>query len=360
MSRDRAALVGRGRHVAELSLLVDGAKAGRGNLVVLSGEAGAGKTRLAEEAAALASAEGLEVGWATGWGAGAAPLSTWSDLLAGVEPRLTPDVRAVSSAEEVDPETARAVFVRSLVAKLREAVRGRPVLLVVDDVQWCDPLSLHAVEVLVASIRSSPIGLLATLRDDGASSVARFATLLRRGRHLMVPPLTDDELGELALDLTGRQLSPQAIARLRDRSAGNVLFATELLASGASDALAGRDAPGGAASSAVAVFGGRLAGLSPECQQMLEAASVIGRRFRLDVLAETLGLPDETLLDSVGDAHRAGLVRESGIGAYEFSHPLMAEACYASAGLPRRTRLHRDVGEALERLRGSRAGHAGD
>ncbi len=85
---------------------------------------------------------------------------------------------------------------------------------------------------------------------------------------------------------------------------------------------------------------------------MLEAASVIGRRFRLDVLAETVGLTGESVLGVVGEAQLARLVRDSGIGACEFSHPLMAEACYASAGLPRRIRLHRDVGEALERLRG--------
>jgi tetratricopeptide (TPR) repeat protein len=352
MSVDRTALVGRERHLAELSRLVDGVKVGRGNLVVLSGEAGAGKTRLAEEAAALATDAGIEVAWATGWGDAAAPLSTWSDLVAVVDPKRLPDTSRVLRASEVDPEAARSVFVRSLVAQLREAAGSRPVLLVVDDVQWCDPLSLHAIERLVASIRSWPVGVLVTLREDGTPALARFAALTRVGRHLVVPPLTEAELGMLAMTLTGKQLPAAAIARLHDRSAGNALFARELLLARTSpESIDGPGPLSGARSNAVSMFADRLSAVSPECHDRLQVASVIGRRFRLDVLAETLGTSTESTLALLGEAYTARLVHESGIGAWEFAHPLIAEACYDGAGLPRRIRLHRDVGEALERLR---------
>lgn len=105
-------LVGRERHLRELRLLVDGVSAARGNLVVLSGEAGAGKTRLAEEAAALAIGAGVEVAWATCWSNAAAPLSTWLDLLATVDPQATPTTPTAPgepSAGEVDPDAARAL-----------------------------------------------------------------------------------------------------------------------------------------------------------------------------------------------------------------------------------------------------------
>src|SRR6266545_3603430 len=149
MSGERPALVGRERHLRELTMLLDGIVAGRGNLVVLSGEAGAGKTRLAEEAAAFATAAGVAVAWATCWSNGAVPLSTWLDLQSMVDERgtMSPLPEAVSG--EADPEVARAMLVRTLVARLRMAIGARPTLVVVDDLQWCDPLSLHAIEVLV-------------------------------------------------------------------------------------------------------------------------------------------------------------------------------------------------------------------
>jgi tetratricopeptide (TPR) repeat protein len=331
------ALVGRQRQLSELALLIDGVAAGRGGLVLLSGEAGAGKTRRAEEAPRLAADAGLEVAWAAGWSTAAAPLSAWADLLSGLGIHESPTAPA---ADDADPEVARAVFVRGLAARLREAVVGRRVLLVVDDVQWCDVLSLHVIEALVAALRSSSIGLVVTLRDEG-SLVARFDGLTRRGRHLIVPPLTDDELRELAHQITGRDWTPASLARLRDRSAGNALFATGLL----------EEADPTSVSSAVTMFRERLHALTPDAQRVLEAGSVIGRRFRLDVLAETLGSDPDDVLTALGEAHHAGLVRDGGIGASEFVHPLMAEACSTSVDLPRRIRLHRDVGEALERLR---------
>jgi tetratricopeptide (TPR) repeat protein len=337
-SADVRALVGRQRQLSELALLIDGLGAGRGGLVLLSGEAGAGKTRLAEEAARLAAERGIAVAWATGWDTAAAPLSTWTDLLAGLGlPEPASDLRP----SEVDPEAARSVLVRDLVSRLRAALAGRPALLVVDDLQWCDALSLHALSGLVGAIRSSTIGLIVTRRDDGTAA-PHLDALARRGRHLIVPPLTDAELHQLARDVTGREWSPAALARLRDRTAGNVLFATGLL----------EDAEPTGVSSAVTMFRERLRGLPAEVRTVLEAASVIGRRFRLDLLAETVGSDTEAVLVTLGAAQHAGLVRDSGIGSSEFAHPLMAEACLSNVDLPRRIRLHRDVGEALERLRG--------
>jgi tetratricopeptide (TPR) repeat protein len=334
------ALVGRHRQLSELGLLIEGVRAGRGGLVVLSGEAGAGKTRLAEEATRLATDAGVDVAWATGWGTAAAPLSTFSDLLASLDAADVADTRGPTDLEqsEADPEVARAIFVRALVGHLRAKLADRPVLLVIDDVQWCDPLSTHVVEALVPFLRASSIGVLATLRDEG-DALARFAGMTRRGRHLIVPPLTESELHDLAREITGQEWSASSLARLRDRSAGNVLFATGLLEDADVEV-----------SSAITLFGERLRGLSPDGQRVLEAASLIGRRFRLDLLAEALGSEPDATLVALAEAHDAGLVREGGIGAYEFSHPLMAEACASSADLPRRIRLHRDIGEAMERL----------
>ena len=350
MSDERPGLVGRERHLRELTRLLDGVVGGRGGLVVLSGEAGAGKTRLAEEIAALATTGGVPVAWATCWNHGAAPLSTWLDLQSTVDLPDAPAPQSVGS-NEADPEAARAILVRSLVAQLRRAIGERPTLLVVDDLQWCDPLSLHAIEVMVGSLRVSPIGVVATFRQDGDPSVARLEGLSRAGRHLVVPPLTEAELAELAVEVTGGVLSSSAVARLWDRSAGNVLLARELLSGSQAGAAEDAVVAGRIGSSAVAMFSSRLGSVSSRCQEMLLAASVIGRRFRIDVLVEALTATADDILSLLDEARGAGLVRSAGIGWWEFSHPLIAEACYGSAGLPQRIRLHRDVGEALERLR---------
>jgi AAA ATPase domain len=201
--------------------------AGVGNAVLLSGEAGAGKTRLAEEGAALADAAQISVAWVSCWASTAAPLSVWLDLVAAVDvahasPHRDPD------RDELDPELARAALVRQLVAEMREALAGRSTLLVVDDLQWCDPLSLRAIDVLISSLRTLPVGLVAKSRDDDEPALL-LSEFAGAGRRLIVPPLTSEELAALGLELTGQPLSPARLNRLAQRSGGNVLYARELL-----------------------------------------------------------------------------------------------------------------------------------
>lgn len=348
MATTRAALIGRERHVRELRLLVEGAVAGRGSMMVLAGEAGVGKTRLAEEGAHLAESAGVHSAWAACWDSAAEPLSLWSALLAAMDHNAAASMPAPPGSE-TDREGARAMWTHALVAHLRASAAGRPTLLIVDDVQWCDPLSLLALEVLGATIGRMPVALLLTLRDDGGVAAGVLGRVTSRGRRLIVPPLTSPELAALAAEVTGRALTSAAAARLHDRTAGNVLFARELLAN--SEAGTDIDIPRGSAARASALFGARLAALSEPSLLALQAASVIGRRFRLDVLAETIGSTPDAVLEPLEEGAAGGIVRGAGIGAHEFIHPLLAEACYASADLPRRVRLHRDVGEAMERLR---------
>ena len=348
MATSRPAPIGRERHLRELHQLVEGAVAGRGSVMVLVGEAGVGKTRLAEEGAYLAQSAGAHSAWVACWDNAAEPLSLWSALLAATDPDALLSMPSPSGSE-TDREGARAMWTHALIAHLQATVAGRPTVLIVDDVQWCDPLSLLALEVLGAAIARMPVGLLLTLRDDGAALVGVLDRVSRRGRRLIVPPLTSDELAALAAEVTGRTLTSAAAARLHDRTAGNVLFAREMLA--ISETGSDVDILSGSASRASALFEPRLAAQSDSSIHVLQAASVIGRRFRLDVLAETVGTTTDAVLELLDEGTTGGIVRGAGIGAQEFVHPLLAEACYASADLPRRVRLHRDVGEAMERLR---------
>lgn len=337
MPDTRTSLVGRDRHLRELALLIDGIAAAAGYAVVLNGTAGAGKTRLAEEAAAMASASGLRVSWATCWRNAAAPLSVWHDLIGGGG---EPADAAVTGA---DLEGTRALWVRTVVERGVDSLAAVPTLLVVDDAQWADPLSMHALGALSARLRGRRVGLLCTVRDHEAERDPLIDALTHGCRQVAVPPLTASELASLASDLTGKPMTAAALARLHERSGGNVLFARALL-TGAGDV-------GGISPTATAVFAEQVAALSDPCQRMLHAAGVIGRRFRVDVLAEVLASDPADLFGLIDEAEQAGLVRAGTVGEFEFSHPLIAEAAYHSGGLPRRVRMHRDVAETLERLR---------
>lgn len=340
-------LVGRVRQLKELVALVEGLAAGNSDAIVLSGEAGTGKTRLAEETAARAARLGVAVAWASCWSSGAAPLSTWRELSAALGAGRV-DFSVSAAQEERDPELARVGLLRRLSAEMAEQLGGRPAVLVIDDLHWCDPLSLTAIDELVYSRRTPQVAVVATIRDDEAEFLT--SRLAREARRLNVPPLTVDELAELGRELTGSVLSPARVERLVERSAGNVLFARELLL--LDDDLPTAVMPSRLASRATMMFGERLAGVSDSCRQLLQVASVIGRRFRLDALSETTDLDIAAVLSRLDEAERERLVRPAGIGACEFTHPLVAEACYLSADFARRVRLHRDAAEALERLKG--------
>jgi tetratricopeptide (TPR) repeat protein len=347
MADTRMVLVGRDRHLRELESFVDAVVAGSGYVIVLSGEAGAGKTALAHEAVRIAELTSVRVRWATCWRSSTAPLSVWTELVdaAGTGSARTP----LASGSDADPGGARAAWVRAVARHFLHAVEGEPTLLVVDDLQWVDPLSSHVLAVLAGLVRGH-VGLLCTVRDDALVGGGHGDLLGGRSRDIDVPPLSESELAALAVDLTGASLTPGTLRRLHDRTGGNVLFAKELLThSGNSRDLLDERRP--SRSTAVAIFAERVATLSVPCQQVLQSASVIGRRFRVDVLAETMHTDAEHLLDPIGEAVAVGLLRAGGIGVFEFSHPLVAEACYEAGGFPRRVRLHRDVAEAMERLR---------
>src|SRR5688500_14929807 len=222
----REELVGRERHIRELAMLVDGVSDARGGTLLLSGEAGAGRTRVAEEAADRGIGAGHRVAWVTCSSPAAAPLSLCSDLLGALDASTTISVDAVRAvADDSDPDTARAILVRELVVSLRQLCAGSPTLLVIDDLQWSDPLSLRVVQSLAAGLRTTALGVIVTWRQSSDVPSNELLELSRSGRHLVVPPMTAAELDELALRVVGSRLPAAALSRLHERTGGNVLFA---------------------------------------------------------------------------------------------------------------------------------------
>ncbi|MGH0036369.1 MAG: AAA family ATPase [Myxococcota bacterium] len=377
--------VGRADLMRELDSLVEATLAGRGAIALLSGEPGIGKTRTAEEISFRAASGGADVHWGRCvGGAGAPSLWPWSEILraiAGRRPaaemrallgreaetlsRVLPDVlppadeaRARSrgdGGQEVDDGEERFRLFDALTACLVRLSQERPLVLVLDDLHWADESSLMLLEFLARAIDRSAILLLGTYRDvelHPAPSLERVLASLARARSartLQLDGLELAEMAELVEDLAGRSASDELVRALRDRSEGNPFFARELLqlVGGEAD---GERLPDALPPGVAQVVQRRLADLSPSCRELLATAAIIGREFRVPILARACERPAEDVLAELEDAERTHLVELTGEGAgtHRFVHALIRETLEQELTSGRRARIHLRVAEGLE------------
>ncbi|MFF9624952.1 ATP-binding protein [Streptomyces griseosporeus] len=383
--------VGRADVLFELRRALESAAAGRGGLVTLTGAAGAGKTRTAEEAAARA--DGLRTLWTwcppetatTAFRPWARVLRTLvaDDVRCGRLAVASPPLRAVLTGATADvlrgadPETARLRLTGDVAELLTTAAARHPLLLVFDDVHAADASSLRLLLETADAARGAPVLLLATARDDDAGWHDRAwarAQLLRRGRSLPLGPLPEPDVAALVAAVTGTAPAPDAVRSLVRRTGGDAFFVTELLRAGGWDAdtavgtqapaaahgagtasvVAGDAAPGtrtspaGTSSVAVrAAVAARLAELTPRAAHLLAVASVLGTRFRLDVLAETAGVPLGEVRALLAESAGAGLTADPDADRGAFRHDLLREAVYATLPPGERAALHRTAATVL-------------
>jgi len=366
--------VGRRQQFHELESAATLATAGQGSLLLLAGEPGVGKTRLAEELAARCRGNGAGVLWASCWeGDGAPPFWPWIQLIrahvgrsdptslrrelgpAGGEiARLVPEVADlvpdVPQPAEHGTPGARFQVYDSVAAFLRRIGHARPHLVVLDDLHWADEPSLHLLRFLAGDLRESGLLVLGIFRDVEVTRGHPLARVLGEmpggARLLRLDGLGPDEVGELMTALAGGARPHDALVRsVHDRTAGNPFFVREVLRL-AGDASEGQDA---VPSSVRAVVGRRLRQLSQPCRELLSAAAIVGPEFAVPVLAEVARLPERRLLVLLGEALAARIVEEAGApGRYRFTHALVREVLVNRVLATRRRELHRRAGEALE------------
>ncbi|MFC5995190.1 ATP-binding protein [Pseudonocardia hispaniensis] len=340
------------------------AAAGRAQLMLVTGEAGVGKTRLVDELRAQAKAVTVEAraypaegplayGVASGWLRSqpvAARLSRLDKPHLTELTRLLPELAAHLAPPEPLPE---AELRRRLFAAIGGALlaAGAPLLLIVDDAQWADAQSLRLIHYLIRTAPSARLLVAATARreelDPGHPLVGLSMALqaLERFSEIELDRLDREETALLAERLTGAPLHGAELQRLYDDSEGNPLFVVEALQP---------DAPV-AASKVQAVIAGRLARLSRPAAQLAGVAAAIGHAFTADVLAVAGGLDDHALVGALDELWRRGIVRAHGPNAYDFSHGKIRDAAYAALSPPRRRQLHRAVAGALEQSEGAAA-----
>lgn len=343
-------LVGRERVLADLDAVLADARAGRGALVIVSGEAGIGKTRLAEEL--TRRAEGLDVHWA--WCASertSGSLQAWAGVLralAGSHATVAAQVAASAhltglltgeASEAVDPDLARALLAADLAEVLRTAAATSPLLVVLDDLHDAQLSSLRLLVDLAPVVRAAPLVVLATARDgttDWEGRAQLYGELVNQARRCALTPLGAPEIRQLL----GPQADEAAVQALLDRTGGNALFVTEM-------ARALEAGERGVPASLRAIVAGRLARLDDRRRELLLTAAVLGARFRTDVLADVTGV-------SLGEVARSldpGFISNTGGGEARFSHELLRDAVYEQIPLHRTETWHAKAGQVLDGLR---------
>jgi DNA-binding CsgD family transcriptional regulator len=377
--------VGREAELAALTADLDAAATGQGGVVLVGGEPGIGKTRLAEELAGQATTRGALVLWGRCWeGEGAPAFWPWVQVIRGyIEnvdsaalrqdmgagaadiAQLVPSVRDrlpdLPTSPAVEPEAARFRLFDSMAGFLRAAAR-RPLLLVLDDLHWADAPSLALLRFLSRDLETAGLLVVGIYRhtevDPGHPLLGTLADLTRgqHGRRLLLGGLNQPEVASFVALVAGMEPSPGLAAAVHRQTDGNPFFVTEVVRLLASQGRLG-DAEGSSTVLAAslpegvkAVVAERLDRLADDCRQVLEVAAVLGRDFQLRVLQPASGLDSGRLLELVEEAEAARVVAAvpGGLGRWRFAHALVREVLYESLPAGRRIRLHGAVGEALE------------
>ncbi|HEX6477264.1 MAG TPA: tetratricopeptide repeat protein [Ktedonobacteraceae bacterium] len=381
------------------------------HLLLLMGESGIGKTRLAEELSQETIARGWSVAWSRAYEQEGtisyrpwtellrsllqdAPkeflISTQGSLLTSPSSELSPALHALlanrvefshNSLERLsillpelsprDPllqgkpvtplssEQERFHLWEATLAILSVLSRTTPLLLVLDDLHWTDESSLELLAYLARHLQDERILIIGTCRDAEMMPSSKLRTLindLRREQAIVtlpVQPLTQSQIGSLVAYL------PQAIVQsIQTQSGGNPFFAEELARYSDSDAGNEIHVPATTTlpETIAAVLDRRLGRLSSDCQTLLGKAAVLGGSFEFSQLlfmAGEQGTNEDAILDLLEEALRAGLLTEQGTGVritYHFWHPLIVSHLYERLSAARRAQLHRRAANALLHL----------
>ncbi len=354
----------------ELKRLVEAwnlARAGSAHFVVISGEAGIGKSRLAEEFGRRVRADGYPMASARAYeAAGRLPWGPVVELLRAdalrsqidtLEPawrtelgRLLPELLDAGQSRETvtasDPTQRHRLFD----AVTQALVAGdRPRLLIIDDLQWCDVETIELIGFVVQSRSAAPILIVATVRaeeiPDEHPLVALVDALTHRNAVTTMPLERFDE--NTTEDLATRMRAEQSIdsklaARIWNETEGNPLFIVEALRAGISADV----------SEAVltptmrAVLRARLEQVSDGARRIAEFAAVIGQHFSIELLAAASGTDDNEIVDRIDELWRRRIIRDRGY-RYDFSHDKLRAVALELVSPARRRQIHAAIAAAL-------------
>jgi DNA-binding SARP family transcriptional activator/tetratricopeptide (TPR) repeat protein len=360
-SGDRTEFVGR---EAELNLLhsvaAEAVDRSDRRVVLLGGEAGAGKSRLADRF----GRELADGGWRVVVGrcpesAGAPPAWAWVEVLRALADRVDPGPLAAGLAplldEEASSRQADASFGRFLLSRavsgyLSHACREQPLAVLLDDVHCADSETLALLEAVAAGV-SGPFLLLAAYRPAEVTpglrdTLAGLASL--PPSRVSLAGLDEAQAARLVRAVAGAQPDPATVSALLDRTGGNPFYLTESarLLGSEGGLVATSKVPEGVRD----VLRRRFARLPEVTVSVLRLAAVVGRDVDIEVLVRAAEVDEDTVLDALEAGVLAGLLTEPRPGAVRFAHVLVRDTLYEDAPQLRRGRWHARVGTALADL----------
>jgi DNA-binding SARP family transcriptional activator/tetratricopeptide (TPR) repeat protein len=377
----RAPLIGRSAELQVLTGIWQAAAAGRRGVVLVAGGAGVGKTRLVTESAELARRQGAVVVSTQCFAApgrlALAPVADWlrHPVVRAAAATLDPPWRAEVArllpdqgipGHDPRPDTIADAWQRHRffegLARALIAV-DRPLLLILDNVQWCDQETLDFITFCLGLAGDETRLLVAgTVRDDHRRDDRELAAWAVRMRaadlltELSLSPLDAADAAMLAEAISGQPFAARDAATLHATTGGFPLYVIEAARADAGrPGQPGRPGEGGGPApeegDLSAVLRKRLAQASPAAQDVAGLAAAVGTDFALDLLTEASDLTADAVVAAVDELWRSRILREFGTG-YDFSHDLLREAAYAEVTPARRWLLHRRIAQGLELLRG--------
>ncbi|MEJ8280163.1 ATP-binding protein, partial [Pseudonocardia spirodelae] len=353
-------LVGRDSELADLGRALDTARSGRACAVLLAGEAGIGKTRLATALAARAADAGVRVvlGRCLDSGGAALPYLPFSEVLAALAESgtvlrpvlagLLPGAPVTGGPAGAGDDSGRLQLFDAVAGAVRDAAAEAPLLVVLEDLHWADRSTRELLAYLLARLGSQRLLVLATYRSDDLHRRhplrPALAELVRLPavRRLELGPLDPEAVLALVRGraVPGREPDEATMRRIAARSEGNAFYAEELLAAGSGGL------PGGLAD----VLLTRLDRLGEPARAVLRVASLAERRIPHDLLRDASGLPAAELAEGLREAvsHHL-LVPDPAPGAeyYAFRHALLREAVHDDLLPGERVTLHARLAELL-------------
>ena len=371
-SRRRAPpFVGRDASLRPLREALDAARAGRGSVCLLTGEAGIGKSRVAEQIASEAAALGLSIAWGYCHEAGdTPPLWPWAELVRGLLESAPQDAEAHAAARAPElalllpgrdasvpraaerPAAKHAVF-DAILSVVRAAARSAPCLLVLEDLHRADAATLELLRYWVDPVVHQRALLLGTARRAESRQLASSGDLSyvlghRNCTRIALERLGPDDVATYVAALVDDRDGRLARA-VFDKSEGNPFFMAELgrqLAASAQPDAASLTVP----EAALELVRPRVLALDVACRGVLSAAAVIGRSFSLKLLAAVVELELPTLMAILDSAVAREVISiaPDARTTFAFSHDLLRAVLYDELPAGERRRLHLRVAEALE------------
>jgi tetratricopeptide (TPR) repeat protein len=397
----RGQLVGRSRELQQLKQHWANAQQARGQLVLLSGEPGVGKTRLAQDLVAHARQSGATVlrggcyeyeattpylpfveafrEWTRRQSAAQlrAALGPTAPEIAKLAPEIEAKLGPLAANAPLSPSEERMRLFDNAARFLASLAAERGLLLFIDDVHWADQGTLSLLHYLLRHLRNDRALVLAAYREielDRAHPLASALVEWNRERlvtRLVLGRLSHADTGALVATLFGmRSVSDEFVTALYRETEGNPFFIEEVIKSLIEQGQIYREEEGwgrkemhelAIPQSVKEAIGRRLTRLGEAAADVLRTAAALGKNFSFRELAAVAEAGDDALLDALDEASAAQLIRAnaSGSGAaagsddsFAFTHDKIREVLYEEVNPIRRRRLHQRVGEAMEKLYG--------